>query len=373
VLPRGESLINKLPKENTSVREHLALPPRTLVFAIAHDRLEVYRPSLDPNTLRPQPGDPSPGRRLLRERLLTHLHDQLIAPLGPLLQGRAQLYLVPHGPLHQVPFMALHSAGGDQLLRADGPALALAPSATILLRNCLGRPRSRATDHYAIGYNDASGDEPLRYAEPEAGHIAHLTGGQAWTGPRAKSQRLIAEGHRVRWLHIAGHAVYDPHDPLASYLRLGEEDSLNARDIIGSLTLAADLVTLSACTSGLSFVLPGDELLGLRRAFLYAGVPAVVCTLWEAADFVALLVMDRFYSDLRRGRPPAAALRDAQVAVRAMTGRELLATLERWRAEDPAFVVALGDLPEIRPEDLDAQLYADPFYWAPFMLIGRPD
>jgi CHAT domain-containing protein len=203
--------------------------------------------------------------------------------------------------------------------------------------------------------------------------VARLAGGEAWAGPAAKSPRLFEDGRRARWLHIAGHAVYDPHDPLGSYLRLGKDDTLTARAILGGLELNADLVTLSACMSGLSHVVPGDELLGLQRAFLYAGAPAVVCTLWEAADFVALLVMDRFYTSLRRGAPPARALRDAQVEVRAMTGRNLLDTLDRWRAEDPDFVTALGELPEVPPDALDAKIYDDPFYWAPFMLIGRPD
>jgi hypothetical protein len=56
-----------------------------------------------------------------------------------------------------------------------------------------------------------------------------------------------------------------------------------------------------------------------------------------------------------------------------MTGRDLLAALTRWQAEDPDFVAALGQLPEVPPDALDAMIYADPFYWAPFMLIGRPD
>jgi CHAT domain-containing protein len=99
----------------------------------------------------------------------------------------------------------------------------------------------------------------------------------------------------------------------------------------------------------------------------------VLCTLWEAADFVALLLMDRFYAELRRGQPAAAALRDAQMALRAMTGRDVVATIERWRADDPAFVAALGELPAIPAEDRDTLLYADPIWWAPFTLIGKAD
>lgn len=370
VLPRGEHLINKLPPENVRLRAHLILPPQVVIFAITRSSCMAYRVTLDPNTLRPPPDDPAPARRLLRDRVLTHLYNHLIGPVEHLLREYRQVFLIPHGPLHYVPFMALRSASGSYVLDAAGPALALAPSATILLRNCLNREPSPANQFLALGYNDQGADY-LRYAEAEAQHVARLMDGQAWIGAATKSDRLQAIAGQVGWLHIAGHAIYHPHDPLASELRLGEGDSLNARSIIGTLDLRANLVTLSACTSGLSHVVPGDELLGLQRAFLYAGAPTVVCTLWEAADFVALLVMERFYTDLRNGAPAAVALRDAQVALRTMTGRDLAATIARWQADDPGYAAALQP-PPIAPEDYDRAIFADPLYWAPFMLIGRP-
>src|SRR5690242_18480692 len=167
------------------------LPPRTLMFAVTRRRFEVHDVALDPNTLRPQPGDPSPGRRLLRDRLLVNLYDRLVAPVEPLLRGRELLYLVPHGPLHYVPFAALRPASGEPLLSATGPALAVAPSATVLLRNCLGRPpagSSHSPPLLALGYDDQAG-EPLRYAEAEARHVASLTGGAALAGPAPKREQ----------------------------------------------------------------------------------------------------------------------------------------------------------------------------------------
>ncbi len=372
VLPRGESLINKLPPSNTRLREHLTFPPKVILFAITHDRFEVHQTQLDANTLRPLPNDPGPGRRLLLPGLLKGLYNHLIEPVQHLLRDRSLVYLIPHGPLHYVPFMALHSAAGQYLLDEQGPAIATAPSATILLRNCLDRPHSQAADFLALGYDD-EGDSALCYAEAEAQSVARLMGGQAWIGPEPKSERLIAEAQRVRWLHIAGHAIYKPQDPPASELRLGPEDSLSARAIISRLDLQADLVTLSACTSGLSHVVPGDELLGLQRAFLYAGAPAVVCTLWEANDLVALLVMERFYMALRQGGSAAAALRDAQIAVRELTGHELAATIERMCTQNPEYGTILDEIKVIALQAGDDRLYADPFFWAPFMLIGRPD
>src|SRR5439155_25343614 len=107
-----EHLINTLAADNTHLREHLTLPPRVVIFAITRDHFEVHTSALDPNKLRPQLGDPVPSRRLLRERLITNLHAELIAPIQPLLRGRQLLYLIPHGPLHFVPFMALPAADG---------------------------------------------------------------------------------------------------------------------------------------------------------------------------------------------------------------------------------------------------------------------
>lgn len=372
VLPRGEHLINKLPPGNERLHAHLTQPPHVFLFAVTRERFEARQIALDPNTLRPLPNDPGPGRRLLmRGKLITLLHEKLIAPVQHLLRDHATLFLIPHGPLHYVPFMALQSADGQYLLDRDGPAIAVAPSATILLRTCLGRGSSSAREFLALGYKDAGARE-LPCAEAEAQAVARVMHGAAWAGSEPKSDRLVAAGTRLRWLHVAGHAVYNPHDPLASELRLGADDALSARQIIGRLELDADLVTLSACTSGLSHVVPGDELLGLQRAFLYAGARAVLCTLWEATDVIALLVMERFYRDLRRGMPAAAALRDAQVAVREMTGREFAAVVDRWRADDPAYIPALGELAVITPEQLDQRIFVQPFFWAPFMLIGRP-
>jgi CHAT domain-containing protein len=370
VLPRGEHLLNKLPSGNTRLREHLVLPPHVLIFAITKDQAEVHQAALDPNTLRPLPNDPGPGRRLLHGRMLPLLYERLIEPLRHLLHGRELLFLIPHGPLHYVPFQALRAADGRYLI--DGPVLARAPSATVLLRNCLSRRSSRATRALALGYND-QGTAALLHAEAEARSVARLLGGEAWIGAVPKSRALLEQGHAIRWLHFAGHAVFKPQEPLDSELRLGANDALSARTIISQLDLGADLVTLSACTSGLSQVVPGDELLGLQRAFLYAGAPTVVCTLWEAVDLVTRLVMERFYTDLHAGRPPAAALRAAQIFVRQLTGREATLIVERWRDEHPEDADMLEQVRRLLAEQPDAQPFADPVYWATFMLIGRPE
>jgi hypothetical protein len=54
-----------------------------------------------------------------------------------------------------------------------------------------------------------------------------------------------------------------------------------------------------------------------------------------------------------------------------MTGRALQQMVERWRAEDPILARAALQLPEVPAAQLDALIYADPYHWAPFMVIGR--
>lgn len=369
VIPPGENAVAALAAENAPLVAQLTLPPRTLIFAVTRERLEVREAALDPNDL-PSPDDPYQIHKLLDPAMLAYLHECLVEPVAELLVGRRMLLLIPHGPLHHVPFGALEDPDGRPLLAGDGPALALAPSATILLRNALARPSAAGAGLAAFGYNHA-GERALTYAEAEAALAAQLLGGRAWTGPQPKSDQLFAEAAGARLLHIACHADYDPVDPLATVLHLGVGDALSARTIIERLQLHCDLVTLSACTSGLSKVASGDELLGLPRALLYAGAPAVICTLWEADDRVALLVAYHLYEELRAGAGPAEALRTAVAAVRALPARDVLALLaglaERW----PASFGGLP-LPKVSPGHLEHPIYAAPYYWAPFMLIGRP-
>lgn len=371
VVPLGENVVRQLPAANAHLREHLALPPRIWLFIVTRDHFEMQPIHLDPNALQPPPGSRSPMRRLLHPRHLAYLYEQLIAPAEAALRHSDLLFLVPHGPLHYVPWMALRAADGDYLLDEEGPAIAFAPSATILLRNCLARPHQTDGDFLALGYND-EGDATLRYAEAEARLGAHMMKGDAWTGPDPKGKRLLAHPRTIRWLHIRGHGLYQPHAPLDSALRLGLDDTLSARTIMSDLQLSSTPVTLSACTSGLNQIVPGDELLGLPRAFLYAGAPTVVCSPWEAPDLVALLVMEHFYGAVQGGHAPAAALRDALVAVRTMTGRDLLESWHRWQATFPE-ETALVALPALVPEQMEQAIFSDPADWALFTLVGRPD
>jgi CHAT domain-containing protein len=109
---------------------------------------------------------------------------------------------------------------------------------------------------------------------------------------------------------------------------------LEAWEIATHVRLEAELVTLSACQTGLGVPLAGEGSLGLTRAFLHAGARSVVSSLWRVADESTAVLMTRFYRELRAGRSKDEALRRAQVA---------LLRDRRWR---------------------------DPYHWAAFQLQG---
>jgi CHAT domain-containing protein len=94
----------------------------------------------------------------------------------------------------------------------------------------------------------------------------------------------------------------------------GRQDGyLRLRDIY-NVRLDADLVVLSACQTALGKEVGGEGLIGLTRAFMYAGAPRVVASLWQVNDLATAELMKHFYAGmLQRGLRPAAALRAAQL------------------------------------------------------------
>ena len=346
-------------------QRHRLPPARTLLFAVAHDRIEVHDLALSPNDLTPRALRGPTERHFLQPAIRRELYDRLIAPVSSLLAGRRRLAIVPHGPLHYVPFQALLAPDGETLLRPGGPELVYGPSASVLLREHAARPSrfsetskvfpasQPALPCLALGF-DGEGDHRLRFAEEEASRIAALLGGEALLGPASKRETLWERGPAARFLHISCHGQFDPDAPLESSLHLGAGQWLTAHDVLDGLRLGCELVTLSACESGLSRVRRGDELMGLVRAFMVAGAPAVLATLWRVDERSTRLLMERFYREALAGASFAQALHSAQLYLRNMSRAEALELLGKNadRANWP-------DKP-----------FTDPFYWAPFVLIG---
>jgi len=178
---------------------------------------------------------------------------------------------------------------------------------------------------------------PLTYAGPEARAIRDLfraEGADLLVGNRATARHWMKlDPARYRYLHFAAHARVSDRRPEETHLVLSKSNLDLAA--IRSLRLHADLVTLSACETGLGRRVRGEGVIGLSHAFLAAGARATVVTLWRIGDRSAADFMQDFYEELHAGLPPAEAL---------------LVVRRRW--------VAAGG----------AQ--AHPSHWAPFVLVG---
>ena len=375
VLDRGLPLLRALPADNP-LRDHLLTPARTLLFAITRASLSVHDCAIDPNAFTSASPRKGAGARfapaptgLLTSAVLRRLHAALLKPAGDALEVR-RLYIVPHGPLHHVPFGALTDQNGRSLLHDGGPHLAYAPSATVLVRHCLA-PEPEATAHepcLTVGYAGAQGERVLRHTEAEANFVASVTSGEAWIGPLPKKEqvRLAAPDHR--WLHFACHGQFIYETPMDSYLETGEGERLTALEVIQHWRLQAELVTLSACQTGVSRVLRGDEPMGLIRAFLYAGAKATLVSQWPVEDVPTFLLMQRFYEEMQGAQrgDPAGALHSAQVWLSELTTvqvRRLMTVLPTGGPPEREFDLLAELPPDMHPFD-------HPRYWAAFVLVG---
>jgi CHAT domain-containing protein len=253
---------------------------------------------------------------------LRQLDRYLIAPLedAGLLAGRHRLIIVPHAELHYVPFAGLISRAGRGRFLIERYDLAVTPSASVWL--ALGE-RSRGPANGVLAL--APRQDVLPASQREVAAIARLGGADVsvLTGKAATEAVFRREAPRRRILHLATNGVLNKRNPLFSFVDLAADSAYDGRlevhEVFG-LELAADLVVLSACQTGLGAgalgdVPPGDDWVGLTQAFLHAGAANVVATLWPVDDWATAALMERFYQAYRTDGDPVRALAAAQRAL----------------------------------------------------------
>jgi CHAT domain-containing protein len=331
--------------EETVLVEYFVARGVLLAFVVTHQEITVRRLPVDLATVQnlyrllrlnldavPRSAPQRlPGLVANAQALLQRLYQGLVAPLDDMVRGFPRWIVVPCGPLHYLPFQALHD--GAQYL-VERHEISYLPGAS-LLRFCL-EPRSAAAGVASFGHS-LGGQLPNTVQEAQA--VQRILGGALFVEGEATPARFRAAASQHQVLHLAAHGNFRPDNPLFSGLAL-TDGWLTTLDIF-NLRLNASLVTLSACQTGRSTVGGGDELLGLMRALLYAGAASLVLTLWTVEDRSTAALMERFYRGLARGERKGNALRQAQRAF-------------------------------IQPEEDDsaAAAYAHPYFWAPFFLVG---
>ncbi len=327
--------IQNMLDSRTTLLSYFVAPDITLAFLISKEQFHLKTIQIREEALKEQlieilqvpetPASPIP-------RAFENVYETLITPVKPHLKT-PRIGVIPHGLLHYIPFAAL--SDGTQYLNDEYVVFSL-PAASILQ---FMSPQQQSEDHQtmlALGHSHALHLPPLIYAAPEACAVGRLYGNVPLLEQAATETALKEKAPAASLIHLAAHSQLNPSNPLFSRIWLAPDEQndgvLEVHEVSTLDLRQTDLVVLSACDTQAGKLSLGDELVGLHRAFLYAGASSVVASLWPVNDRATGLFMTLFYLRLKQGGSTAEALQDARTITR--------------------------------------RLYPHPYYWAAFVLTG---
>jgi CHAT domain-containing protein len=277
-----------------------------------------------------------------------------------------KLIIVPHDVLHYLPFQVLYSTQGRYLV--EDHSVTYLSSASLLQ---FVKTKRKAVGQKVLAFGNPSFDASkvnLPMAELETNEIRRLYP-QAAIFTRSEANEATAKSLSPSYdlVHFATHAELNRDDPLSSAVllaKVGQEDGrLEIREIF-TMNLNASLVVLSGCETGVGHLSSGDELVGLTRAFIYAGTPSVVASLWKVDDASTVHLMSSFYRNLKT-KSKVESLRQAQLdMIRGNVNSQLLAQ------RGVGGVGKLGQTPAARSSSQNSISTSHPYFWAPFILVG---
>jgi len=341
----------------TQIRQHLSPDQTLLAYFLYKGRLVIFASTKERLVTHELPAGAEQLERLLPllhahldprgwsdlqkppekvfSRLLNKLYHLLVAPVAEFLPSPTGLLtIVPYGPLHQLPFHALHD-GSHYLV--ENFQVNYLPASSILMHLETQKQEDTVSlvstkPPLVFGY---SGNGHLQRVRDEAMAVASLLHGQCYLESEATITRLIEQAPDTSIIHLATHGRSRLDAPNFSFVHLAD-GQLNAIDAFSLDLKVCELVTLSGCETGLALSGGGDEQLGLGRAFLAAGATSLVMSLWAVEDNATNELMKLFYQYLLQGESKVQALRSAQC--------------------------------QLLQNTLSA--HAHPFFWAAFRLVG---
>jgi CHAT domain-containing protein/predicted negative regulator of RcsB-dependent stress response len=265
---------------------------------------------------------------------LKPLYQLLIAPIKSQLQT-STLAIVPHGVLNDLPFVALTPDGKHYL--GDDYAVVSLPSVSVM-PYVGARIKLEGGEILVLANDQEEGLAHLSHAYDEARAVASLFDTQPLLGEAATASALRRTAGNYEILHLIAHMDHNGQNPRFSGIMTGsgkgDDGPLELYQVLDLDLRKTSLVVLSGCQGQKGTRSRGDDVVAMSRAFMYAGSPSVIASLWSADDEATEQLMVAFYTHLKEGLSKAEALRHAQMDVR--------------------------------------QKYPHPYYWAGFVLTGDP-
>ncbi|MFZ1692799.1 MAG: CHAT domain-containing protein [Flavobacteriales bacterium] len=232
----------------------------------------------------------------------------VIAPLLARLReaGKDHLCIVPHGPLHFLPF---HAIGPPNRPMATDWNLTYLPSTGMLLRAPLPSEVRRAARFVALGLSFQEGNphglSHIARSIPEATSVAKLFGTRPLLDEEATEQALLHAMKTSRWVHLSTHGRHHVTAPSFQCLYMhpdGDDDGcLFAYELLGHDLSGLEVLTMSACETTLGRFDRADDLRGLPAMLLLAGVRTIVGTMWEVEQHASERFFTAFYRVLNTG------------------------------------------------------------------------
>ena len=252
------------------------------------------------------------------------LYKVIIAPLLKNSKNN-KLLIVPDGLLNYISFDALNSQEKAPKYLLEQYAISSINSLTLLnqlytknnAKNSVLAFAPQFNGEPVQGYELRTGLSPLPNNKNEIHTVLNSFKGSSFSGNQASLFNFNAEVSSHNIIHLATHAFFDDSSPEYSYLAFTPEEKkdyvLYASDIY-NLDLSADLVTLSACETGIGELKKGEGALSLSRAFFYSGSKSIVHTLWNVVDQSASDIMNNFYKNLAKGKRKDVAIQEAKLS-----------------------------------------------------------
>jgi CHAT domain-containing protein len=309
--------------DDTAMVEYVTLPSKVMIFVIDGDGVrltEVAAPRRRLTELLAQLERAASPRHEDREAFdatSASLHRFLIAPIESQLSSKKAIIFIPDVALDGAPFGALRDDDGAFLIEKHD--VLVTPSAAVYAR--LGtQQRAAAPRRLLIVSNPASSSVDLASAPREAAAVASLYAEPTQLdGADATRSAFIAAAPSADVIHFAGHAIASEGATVnASFLVFAPEGSTenghaDVRAISALRLRRSPVVVLAACSTARGAARGPEGVLSVSRAFLAAGAPTVIATLWPIDDGEAAEFFPRVHAHLARGETPAAALRAAQL------------------------------------------------------------
>lgn len=269
------------------------------------------------------------------------VYQQFLAPFLDASHQPQELTIIPDGMLNYIPFEVLIS---EQPLPPaikkgqykDLPFLlkqypiTYNYSATLWHNN--SQPNTGSNNGKCLGFAPSiqfsENLDSLPWTQKELEAIESIFEGEYYYGKKANKELFTQIANKFSMIHLATHGIVNMEQPMRSLLSFApSSDSNNLEQValyayeIHNLSLHADLVVLSACETGFGKAIRGEGVLSLARAFLYAGAPSVVTTLWEVNDFTSAALIETFYSNLALGMSKSKALQQAKLTFLSKTDK----------------------------------------------------